>query len=326
MQFNQIFRLVATVATLTVFQAAAQPYPDRPIRVIGPLAAGGIADVVMRATGQELTKRLGQPVLVENRVGASGIIAAEACAHSAPDGYTLCILYSDITSFNPLLMSKLPYDPDRDFDPIVHLINLTTGIIAPASLPVNSVAELQALARAKPGSLNFGSVGTGSEPHHFLEWLNQLWGVKVVHVPYKGGTPVGQALLAGEVQFTWLGLGNFMGQIRGGKLKVLAVSGTERSALLPQVPTLSVSEVGLGDYTFRPWFGLAAPAGTPKPILTRLNAEIVDIYKDPKFREQQLISQGNVPAAGSIEEFATFLKEDRERAARLIKISKVRSE
>lgn len=313
---------ILAAAMLAAHPAPAQPYPAKPIRVILPVPAGGVADVVMRATGQELTKRLGQPVILEYRPGASGIIASEACAKAVPDGYTLCVLYPDMTSFNPLFYQKLPYNADTDFEPIIHLIDLTTGITVPASLPLKSVAELRALAKAKPGYLNFGSVGNGSEPHQFLEWLKQLWGVDIVHVAYKGAAPIGQALLAGDIQLTRVGLGTFLGQIRSGKLKVLAVSGKERSPLLPDVPTFT--EVGLDGYGIQPWFGLAGPAATPKSIVTKLNAEIVQIFGDSKFREQHVISQGNIPVAGTPEEFAAFLRNDRERAAQVLKITKVR--
>lgn len=308
-------------AAIAANPAFAQPYPAKPIRTIIPLAPGGAGDVVMRATGQELTKRLGQPIVLENRPGASGIIGAEACSKSVPDGYTLCLLYPDMTSFNPLFYAKLPYNADTDFDPIVHLVDLTTAITVPASLPVRSIAELRALAKARPGYLNFGSVGNGSEPHQFLEWLKQLWGVDIVHVAYKGGAPIAQALLTGEIQLTRVGLSTFIGQIKAGKLKVLAINARERWDLLPDAPTFA--EVGLSGYTMKPWFGLVAPAGTPKPIITRLNAEIVQIFADPKFREQ-LVSQALVPTAGSPEEFALLLKSDREQAAQLLKITKVR--
>ena len=323
MQKRSAFHLLSVLAALTVCQAFAQSYPTKPIRAIIPEAPGGVADVVMRATAQELSKRLGQPVVVDSRAGASGIIAAEACAKATPDGYTLCVLNANMASLNPLFFAKLPYDPDKDFEPIVHLIDLTTGIMVASSSPINSVAELRSLAKANPGSLNFGSVGNGSEPHLFLEWLKRLWGTNIVHVPYKGGIPVAQALLSGEIQFTRLGLTSFIGQIRGGKIKLISVW-TERSTLFPDVPTLA--EVGLGDYAklgIYPWFGLAGPTGMPKSSISRLNAEIIDIYKDPKFREI-LINQGSVPATGSAEEFAAFLKSDREHSAELVRITNVR--
>src|SRR4051812_5141380 len=315
--------LLATLLAASTFAGAvlAQTYPVKPIRVILPVPPGGVADVNMRATGQELTTRLGQSVVVENRPGASGIIASETCSKAVPDGYTLCVLYPDMTSFNPLFYPKLPYDPDNGFTPIVHLIDLVTAVTAPANAPFNTIAELKAYATANPGKLNFGSVGNGSEPHQFLEWLKHQWGVNIVHVAYKGGAPIGQALQTGEIQLTRVGVGTFIGAVRAGKLKFLAVGSKERSPLFPDVPTFT--ETGLDGYAIQPWFGLAGPGGLARPIVTRLNTEVVQIYADPKFR-QQIIAQGTVPRAGSPEEFAAFLKHDRELAAEILKITKVR--
>jgi tripartite-type tricarboxylate transporter receptor subunit TctC len=318
-----LLRMALALLMVAVSQAFGQAYPSKPIRIISPVM-GGVADFVLRPISAEINRRLGQPLVIESRLGASGAIAAEACSKSKPDGYTLCLLNPNIATFNPLFFAKLAYDADKDFDPIVQLIDMPTGILVPASLPVSSVGELLALARSKPGSLNYGSVGNGSEPHVFLEWLKKSMGLDIVHVPYKDALLMATGLVAGEIQLTRLALSSYLGQIRGGKLRLLAVDLPQRYELFPGVPTFT--EVGLGEYTrlgVHPWFGLAAPTGTPKAIVTKLNAEIVDISKDAKFRAE-LASRGLVPAAGSPESFASFLKQDRDGAAYLIRMTKIR--
>jgi tripartite-type tricarboxylate transporter receptor subunit TctC len=300
-------------------QALAQPeYPTKPVRVIVPIAPGSVTDVLARAAAQELSARLGQPLLVENRVGASGIIGGEACARAAPDGYTLCILYSNILSFNPHLFDKLPYDVSRDFAPVTNLYFITEGLIASASLPVDSVDELRILARTKPGTLNFGTLGPGSGPELFLNWLNAQWRTDITAIPYKGGGPVALALAAGEIQLGFMGLGNFIGPIQGGQVKVLAVSGSKRSKLVPGAPTRD--EAGLGAYPGRVWWGLLVPAGTAGVIVQKLNTQLVRLFREPKFVEF-LENRYVEPATGTPEEFAAFLKADRDTAGKLVRLA-----
>jgi tripartite-type tricarboxylate transporter receptor subunit TctC len=221
-------------------------------------------------------------------------------------------------SYNPLLFEKLPYDPDKDIVPITRLFLLTEGVFVPASLGVNSVAELKALAQSKPDSLNFATLGDGSFPDLFLRWLNNQWHTKIVGVPYKGGGPAAQAIAAGEVQLTRFGVGNFMGLLEAGNVKALAVTSAKRSPLLPNVPTYD--EVGWGDYPGQGWWGLAAPKGTPAAIIAKINAEFVKTFRDPKFVEF-LDKQFVVSAPTSPEEFAAFLKTDRQAAETLVKIA-----
>jgi tripartite-type tricarboxylate transporter receptor subunit TctC len=218
--------------------AQAQTYPDHPIRLIVSIAAGSVTDVIMRKASAELQPRLGQPLIIENRGGASGIIAAQNCAQAAPDGYTLCVIYHSTMSYNPLLFDKLPYDPDRDLVPVTRLFFLNEGLFVTSALGVKSVAELKKLAIAKPDSLNYATLGEGSFPDLFLRWLNNQWGTKIVGVPYKGGGPAAQALAANQVQLTRFGIGNFLGLIQAGNVVALAVSADKRSPLLPDVPTL----------------------------------------------------------------------------------------
>src|SRR6476619_4613991 len=230
----------------------AQTYPDRPIRLIVSIAAGSVTDVIMRKAAAELSPRFGQQLVIENRGGASGILAAQSCAQSPPDGYTLCVIYHSTMSYNPLLFDKLPYDPDRDLMPVARLFFLNEGLFVSAELGVNSVAELKTMAQAKPESLNYATLGDGSFPDLFLRWMNNQWGTKIVGVPYKGGGPAAQALAANEVQVTRFGVGNFLGLMEAGKVKALAVSSAKRSPVLPNVPTFA--EVGWGDYPGQGWW------------------------------------------------------------------------
>jgi tripartite-type tricarboxylate transporter receptor subunit TctC len=302
--------------------AQAQSYPDRPIRLIVSIAAGSVTDVIMRAASAELGAHLGQPLIIENRGGASGIIAAQSCAQAAPDGYTLCVIYHSTMSYNPLLFDKLPYQPG-DLVPVTRLFFLTEGLFVSSELGVNSVAELKALAQSKPDGLNYATLGDGSFPDLFLKWMNNQWGTKIVGVPYKGGGPAAQALAANQVQVTRFGVGNFLGLIEAGKVKALAVSADKRSPLLPNVPTFA--EVGFGGYPGQGWWGLAAPKGTPPAIVDKVNAAFVKVFSDPKFiaflDKQAVVAAPTTPAG-----FAAFLREDRKAAETLIKIANSKRE
>ena len=298
--------------------AGAQTYPSKPIRMIVSIAAGSVTDVIMRAAAHELSPRLGQQLVIENRGGAAGILGAQSCAQAAPDGYTVCVIYHSTTSYNPLLFEKLPYNADTDFVPVTRLFFLIEGVFASNAIDVKSIAELKALAIAKPDRLNYATLGDGSFPDLFMRWLNNQWGTRIVGVPYRGGGPAAQALAANEVQVTRFGVGNFLGLVQSDKVKALAVSADKRSPLLPNVPTLD--EAGLGGYPGQGWWGLAVPKGTSKDIVTRLNAEFVKLFRDPKFVDF-LDKRAVVSAPTSPEEFAAFLREDRKAAETLIKIA-----
>jgi tripartite-type tricarboxylate transporter receptor subunit TctC len=297
--------------------ASAQTYPDRPIRVIVPIAAGSVTDVIMRATASELAPRIGQSFVIENKGGASGIPGAQACAQAAPDGYTLCLVYHNTLSINPLMFNKLPYDADKDFTLITNLYLLVEALFVSSSLDVGTAAELKAYAQAHPTALNYGTLGPGSSPEMFLKWMNQKWNVSIVGIPYRGGGPIAQALVAGDLQVAKMGLGNFLGLLGTGKIKPLAVAAARRSSLVPEVPTLA--EAGI-DFPPFGWWGLAAPKGVPQPIVDRLNAELVKLYREPKFVEY-LEKQAVLPASGTPQEFAAFLKQDRQDAEFLIGIA-----
>jgi len=303
--------------------AQAQTYPDRPIRLIVSIAAGSVTDVIMRKAAAELQPRLGQPLIIENRGGASGIVAAQACAQAKPDGYTLCVIYHSTMSYNPLLFDNLPYDPDRDLVPVTRLFFLNEGLFVSTALGVNSVAELKALAQTKPDKLNYATLGDGSFPDLFLKWLNNQWGTKIVGVPYKGGGPAAQALAADQVQLTRFGIGNFLGLIQAGTVKALAVSSEKRSPLLSDVPTLA--EAGLDGYPGQGWWGLAAPKDTSPSLVNKINGEFFKLFSEPSFidylNHQAVVAAPTTPAG-----FAAFLKEDRKAAESLIKISNSKRE
>jgi len=321
---KKILLLLAGLAAAALPQAAAaQNYPNRPIKMIVSIAAGSVTDVIMRGAAAQLQQRLGQPIVVENLGGASGIVAGDACVHAAPDGYTICVIYHSTMSYNPLLFSNLPYNADTDFAPVTRLFWLVEGVFVPVSLKVNSVAELKALAQSKPNGLNYGTLGEGSFPDLFLRWLNNQWNTQIVGIPYKGGGPAAQALAAGEIQMTRFGVGNFMGLLQAGQVKALAVTSAKRSPLLPDVPTYE--EVGWGGYPGQGWWGLAAPKNTPPAIVQKLNEAFVKLFTEPDFMAF-LDKNAVVSATTTPEGFAAFLKQDRKAAETLIAIANAKRE
>jgi len=315
--------LIAVLALACSSGARAQNYPDRPVKMIVSIAAGSVTDVIMRGAAAQLQQRLGQPFIIENQGGASGIVAAQTCKLAAPDGYTICVIYHSTMSYNPLLFSNLPYDPDTDFVPVTRLFWLTEGVFVPTSLNINTVAELKALAQAKPNGLNYATLGEGSFPDLFLRWLNNQWNTQIVGIPYKGGGPAAQAIAAGEVQMTRFGVGNFMGLIQAGQAKALAVTTAQRTPSLPDVPTYA--EVGWGAYPGQGWWGLAVPKGTPPAIVAKLNAAFVKLFTEPDF-EAFLAKNVVVSATTTPQGFADFLKADRKAAETLIKIANAKQE
>jgi len=312
--------LFAALPCAALAQGAA--YPGKPIHIIVPYPAGGVVDGLVRSLGQPVSESIGQPVIVDNRPGANTIIALEACAKAAPDGYTLCTSSSDGMSFNPHLYPKLPYDAERDFAPITQLVWVNGVIVAGAKVPYGTVKEMIAVAKEKPGTINFASFGMGSTPHFFVEWFSKVGKADIVHVPYKGSAQIIPALLSGEADATFIAMGIVLPQIRAGKMKALAVTGPQRSPYLPEVSTLA--EQGI-DPRLQNWFGVFAPALVPKPVVARLNAEFVKALHQPRFEEflkaQAFDAVGNTPEA-----FAEFLKADRANAMRVIARTGIRLE
>ena len=310
--------VLVAVATVSPAVANAQAYPTRPIRLVVPFPAGGSLDVVARAIGQKLTEAWGQPVVIDNRPGAGGNIGADLVAKSAPDGYTILESALSTHAVNVSLYAKMPYDPIKDFAPITLVAVTPNVLVLNASYPVNSVPELLTYARANPGKLSFGSGSNGSAGHLAGELFKTEAGVDMVHIPYKGGAPAMQALLAGDTQLMFDNLANSAAQLKAGKLKALAVTTAKRSSLMPELPTLS--ETGLPGFDIYTWWGFMAPAGTPKEIIAKWNAEVTRILNSPEMRAF-FAQQGAEPAPASPEQFAALIRSEISKYAKIVKQS-----
>ena len=311
--------LLLSLCWLAGTNAQAQAYPTKPIRIVVPYGAGGGIDVISRLVGERLAQRMGQPVLIDNRPGGGTLLAAEQVAKSAPDGYTLMVTTDSTMTINPHIYSKLPYDPVKDFTPITQLVFLNQLLLENPAVPANNLKELIGYAKANPGKLNYGSYGSGSQPHLAMEMLKIQAGLYIVHVPYKGLTQTVPATIAGDVQLTFSGAASSLAFIKSGRLKALAVGGKTRLALLPDVPTFT--ESGFPDVPANAWFGLFAPAATPRDIVMKLHAEVVRILRDPEFAQKELTAKGYELIASTPEEFTAFLAADSARNARAVKIS-----
>jgi tripartite-type tricarboxylate transporter receptor subunit TctC len=312
----------ATAIPSAVSAAQASAYPTKPIRFVVPYPPGGTTDIVARGIGAKLAERFGQQVVIDNRGGASTIIGAEAVAKAAPDGYTLLLATSTTMSINPQVYPKLPYDPNRDFAPISSATYVPFVIAANPGLPANSMAELIALAKAKPGTIRYSTPGTASSNHVAGALLESIAGIKLLHVPYKGSGPAATAVLVGEVQFVITGIGTLVGHWKSGKVKVLAMGSEKRHPQWPDIP--STGEAGLKGYEAGTWFGVVTRAGTPRPIIEKLNKEIVAALASADLKER-LVAIGFDVFAGTPEEFAAFMKNDMARAARVIKVAGIRA-
>jgi tripartite-type tricarboxylate transporter receptor subunit TctC len=295
--------------------AAAQSFPSKPVRVVITYPPGGSTDVVGRALAAKLTEVLGQQVVVDNRGGAGGIIGSDIVAHATPDGYTVLLGTSAGMSINPLLHKKLPYDVQRDFAPISLVVINPQALVAHPALPANTVQELIKLARTKPGQINYASPGVGSPNHMGMELLKSMTGINVVHVPYKGGGPAMTELLAGQVQLLFNSIPSVLPQVKAGRLKALAVGSARRSPAMPDVPT--VAESGVPGYEYATWYGLFAPAGTPRPVIVQLNKAVAAALKNPELA-QSLASQGSEPNPTTPDELARFVKSEHDRWSRVV--------
>lgn len=313
-----VFAVSALIAAAAPLSALAQAYPAKTVRVIIPWPPGGSNDVVGRIVAQKLTESMGQQFVVDNRGGASGSIGADVVAKAAPDGYTIMVHSTTHVGNAHLYGKKLQYDTLKDFTG-VGMLSAQPGVLTVhPSLPVKNVKEFIALAKAKPGQINYSSSGSGSAPHLQMALLISMTGIDIVHVPYKGGAPQVTALLAGETQASFATVGTVINQIRAGKLRPLGLGSTKASKALPGVPTLD--ESGVKGYDMSPWIGVFAPAGTPRPIIDRLNAEINKALAVPDVI-QKLENQALDAAPSTVDQFNTVLKTDYEKYGKLIKIT-----
>jgi len=301
--------------------AGAQPFPSKPIRLVLPYPPGGGSDTIARPMAQKLTENLGQQVIVENRGGANGNIGMEAVARSPADGYTIVLALTAQLAINPSLYQKIPYDPVKDYAPITLLGSGTYLLVVHPSLPVKSVKELIALARARPGELAYSSSGNGSGGHLAAELLNSMTGIRMLHVPYKGGGPALMDLIAGQVQVLFATQLASWSHVQSGRVRALAVSTAKRPASLPDLPT--IAEAGVPGYDSGVWYGILAPAGTPRDIIARLNSEIVRVLNQPDYRKF-LVGNAIEPVGSPPEQLGQYIKSEIVKWAKVVKDAGVR--
>jgi tripartite-type tricarboxylate transporter receptor subunit TctC len=310
--------LIAYSVALMSANAAAENYPSHPVKIVVPFPPGGSNDIIARILAQKLSERTGQQFFVENRGGAGGNIGAEAVAKASADGYTLLVTAPPPLTTNIALYKSLPFDPGRDFAPVALLATVPIVLMVHPSLPVKSVQELVALAKAKPGTLNFGSSGIGSTNHLAGELLKRMTGIDIVHVPYKGAAPAMNDLIAGHIPMMFDNMPAVLPQVQGGSVRAIAVAGARRASALPDVPT--VAEQGVEGFEVFSWFGLVAPAKTPAPVLETLQREAETILKMPDV-QKRLAELGADPGAISGAEFAKFLADDTAKWTKIIQAS-----
>jgi len=315
------FAFVGAMAMLAAVTAAAtpvraEPYPEKPIRIINPLSAGGASDILVRALAEKLQERFGKSVVVENRTGGGMNVGARACADAPNDGYTLCIFPGEVLTLAEFTFKSLPYNPERDFEPIINCFINTQVMVVSSKLGLSSLDEIAAYSKANPGTMAYSTLAIPMQI--IIEDWKKKTGADLVMVPFRGGGELVTGLLTGTTPVSIVGLPNFIQHIQSGVVKAIAVDSAERSPLFPEVPTM-------GELGFRSlvpvYFGLVAPAGTPKDIIMKLNEEIAAIGNETSFRQKRLIDIGNVPIFDTPDHFAAYLKEQREISRRLIQES-----
>ncbi len=312
---------VGLCVLVTAQAVSGQTYPTRPIRLIIPYPPGGPTDFVGRTVALKLSQLLGQQVVVDNRPGAGTIIATEIAVHAAPDGYTVLFGTGGGTFLTPLIVPKVPYDPHRDLAPVAMLVVSPQVLVVHPSVAANSIAELIALAKAKPGALNFASVGTGTSPHLGGELFQSLSSTKIVHVPYKGTAPAMTDLISGQVQMMFTSMPTVLAHVKVGRLRLLGTGGTKRSAVIPDTPMISDTVPGFELVT---WYGLFAPAKTPSPVVKRLNAEVAKVLAEPESRDR-MAAQGLEPTPMTPDELKRYTETESKRWARLIEASGIKA-
>ena len=318
----KVIAIASFLATIAAGSAPAQTYPNRPVRVIAPFTTGSAADSLARVLGQKLTDVWGQQMVIDNRIGANGMIGTEAVAKAPPDGYT--ILLNNISlAINPALYSKMPYNTLADFVPVSLTAAILLALVVHPSLPVHSVNELVALARARPGQLNYASGGNGSAQHLPMEMLRVATAINLVHVPYKGLGPAFNDVLGGQVPVMFAGVSNVVPYMQSKRLRVIAVGSAKRTPALPEVPT--VAEAGIPGFNFDAWTGYLAPSGTPKEIVAKLHADITRTLGARDVQEK-LVALGFDLVGGNSDEFAALMRNDITRLAKLIKDSGIHAD
>jgi tripartite-type tricarboxylate transporter receptor subunit TctC len=301
----------------------AQTYPDKSVRVVVPFPPGGAADIVGRAISQKLTETLGKSFLVDNRSGAGGVLGADLAAHAAPDGYTLLFASSSSLSVSPHIMSKPPYDPQRDLTPVILIASTPNVLVVHSSVPAKSVKQLIALAKVRPGELIFASNGTGSLGHLTTELFMQRAGIKMLHVPYRGGAPAMIDTVAGNTSLLFAAFSTVYAQVRAGKLRALAVTSARRIQAAPELPT--VAEAALPGFESTQWWGLFGPAGLPAGIVGKLNEQVNKILGNADIR-QRLAIDATEPLGGTPADLAAYLKADYERWGKVVRDAGIRAE
>lgn len=314
--------LAGVTALLAAGGVLAQSYPSKAIRFIVPYPPGGGSDIVARLLAAKMTTSLGQPVIVDNKPGASTIIGTEMLAKAPPDGYTIGMI-TDSHAINQLFFPKLPYDSIKDFEPITQLVFVPLVLVAHPSLNVKNVKELIAAAKAKPGKINYASIGNGTPHQISMEWLKSMGGISMTHIPYKGVAPALTDLVAGQVDIMFTGTSSALPYVKAGRLNALAVSSARRQPSFPDTP--SVAESGLPEFDFMTWYGLAMPAGTPAAITQRINQEIASALSQPDVKER-LAALGVVGAPSSPADFSAFIKSESVKLARIVKTTGVKPE
>ena len=308
--------LLAALLLLLPTAAMPQAYPAKPIRFVIPFPPGGSTDLVGRIIGQQWTQLMGQQVVIDNRGGAGGTIGVENVARSAPDGYSLVLGHIGTFGVGPSLYSKLPYDPVRDFAPIGLFGGVSNLLVVHPSLPATSLKQLTAIARSRPGQLNYGSAGVGSASHLQMEFFKLMTRTDITHIPYKGTGPMVTELVAGQTQVTCTGVPGLLGQVKAGRLRALATASAKRLALFPDVPTSA--EAGLSGFEVTTWYGPLAPAKTPAEIINRLNAELQKMLQSKEVLDR-LSNEGVEPMGGTPAQYAAYIKSEMARWAKVVK-------
>jgi tripartite-type tricarboxylate transporter receptor subunit TctC len=309
--------LVGVLCALLALASAAKDYPIHPLRIIVPYAPGAGVDIVARLIAPKLGERLGQAVIVENRTGAGAIVGTQAVAKSEPDGYTLLLADAGPLAINPAINTQLRYNPQKDFAPVILLATLPTVLVANPNLGVSNLAELLDLARKRPGQINYASAGNGTSTHLAMELLRSQAGVQLVHIPYAGTAPALVGVLAGDPSLMFANLLSCGPLIAQGRLRALAIANPKRSPAMPDLPTLA--EGGLPGFQLQSWFGIVVPAGTPQPIIARLNAEFNEVLQLPEIRQRLMEQGGMEPIGGTPADFATVIAKDLVTYGRIVK-------